>query len=59
MPNIQIERLKKDYHELGHYIAKVEKRGNHSLAHKLRKKQLMVQGVIDDYQDSNILRKVI
>lgn len=35
----QLERLRKDSRELGHYIHKLQKRGNSNKAYRLAKKQ--------------------
>ena len=39
MSKNQIDRLKKDNKELGHYIAKLHKKGKTDLAYKMSKKQ--------------------
>lgn len=42
----QIERLKKDSRELGHYIHKLNKRGKAEAAYKLQKKQAFLDAAI-------------
>ena len=42
----QIERLKKDSRELGHYIHKLNKKGRKDAAFKLQKKQAFLDAAI-------------
>ena len=42
----QIERLKKDSRELGHYIHKLNKKGKAKSAYKLQKKQAFLDAAI-------------
>lgn len=42
----QIERLKRDSRELGHYIHKLNKKGRHDRAIKLAKKQSFLDAAI-------------
>jgi hypothetical protein len=42
----QLERLKKDSQELGHYIHKLNKRGKADIAHKVAKRQLFLDTAI-------------
>lgn len=46
----QIERLKKDSRELGHYIHKLEKRGRVDIAHKLARKQSFLDAAIEQVE---------
>jgi len=46
----QLERLKRDSKELGHYIHKLEKRGNVNKAHALAKKQDFLRSAILDVE---------
>lgn len=50
MSKIQIDRLKKDKQELGHYIAKLNKKGNSDLAYKMSKKQDFLNQTIAESQ---------
>jgi hypothetical protein len=43
----QIERLKKDSRELGHYIHKLNKKGRNEAAYKLAKKQAFLEAAIN------------
>lgn len=47
MMSCQIERLKKDSRELGHYIKKLNKKGKTSAAYKLQKKLSFLDAAID------------
>tara|TARA_S200002703_G_scaffold46390_1_gene40240 strand:- start:2587 stop:2757 length:171 start_codon:yes stop_codon:yes gene_type:complete len=42
----QLERLKKDSRELGHYIHKLQKRGKADIAYKVMKRQSFLDGAI-------------
>lgn len=42
----QIERLKNDSRELGHYIHKLNKKGKKEAAYKLQKKQAFLDAAI-------------
>jgi len=42
----QIERLKKDSRELGHYIHKLNKKGKTEAAYKMQKKQAFLEAAI-------------
>jgi len=42
----QIERLKKDSRELGHYIHKLNKKGKGDAAHRMIKKQAFLDAAI-------------
>lgn len=42
----QIERLKKDSRELGHYIHKLNKKGKAQAAHRMIKKQAFLDAAI-------------
>jgi|TARA_R110000772_G_scaffold11781_2_gene36614 hypothetical protein len=43
----QIERLKKDSRELGHYIHKLNKKGKEEAAYKMIKKQAFLDAAIN------------
>jgi len=47
MTENQIERLKKDSRELGHYIHKLNKKGKERTAHKFAQKQVYLDAAID------------
>lgn len=47
----QIERLKKDSRELGHYIHKLNKRGKTEAAYKMAKKQSYLNNAIDQVEN--------
>jgi hypothetical protein len=49
MTRIQLERLKKDSQELGHFISKQKKKGNEDRAYKLAKKQQFLDNTIAEY----------
>jgi hypothetical protein len=42
----QIERLRKDHRELGHYIHKLNKKGRHDTAYKMQRKQAFLEAAI-------------
>lgn len=44
-PN-QVERLKKDSRELGHYIHKLQKKGKADIAYKIAKRQSFLESAI-------------
>ena len=46
----QIERLKKDSRELGHYIRKLEKRGKKEIAYKIAKRQSFLDCAISQVE---------
>lgn len=48
-PN-QIERLKRDSRELGHYIHKLNKKGKTDIAYKLAKKQSFLDAAISQVE---------
>lgn len=52
MQGSQIERLKKDSKELKHYIKKVEKKGNETLAYKLQRKYNYLTSRIIDIEEA-------
>ena len=39
----QLERLRKDSRELGHYIHKLNKKGRHDTAYKMQRKQAFLE----------------
>jgi len=51
----QLERLRKDSRELGHYIHKLQKRGNSNKAYQLSKKQLFFENAMLEV-DSRVRR---
>jgi len=46
----QIERLKKDSRELGHYIHKLNKRGKTEIAYKVAKRQSFLDAAISQVE---------
>ena len=46
----QIERLRKDSRELGHYIHKLQKRGKLDTAYKMAKKQAFLESAISQVE---------
>jgi hypothetical protein len=46
MDSNQIERLKKDSRNLGHYIHKLNKKGKQETAYRLAKKQAFLEAAI-------------
>lgn len=48
----QIERLRKDSAELGHYVHKLNKKGKKELAHKVEKKRKYLDDFISDLQST-------
>jgi len=46
MGETQIERLKKDSRDLGHYISKLNKKGRTEAAYKIAKKQAFLDAAI-------------
>jgi hypothetical protein len=46
----QIERLKKDSRELGHYIHKLQKRGKADIAYKVAKRQSFLNAAISQVE---------
>lgn len=53
----QLERLRKDSAELGHYVHKLNKKGKKSLAHKVEKKRAYLDEYISELQDSQSVNK--
>lgn len=52
MQGSQIERLKKDSNKLKHYIKKLEKKGNDTLAYKLQRKYNYLASRIVDIEET-------
>jgi len=48
----QIARLRKDSQELGHYIHKLNKKGNADKAYKIAKRQSFLNQVIESFETS-------
>lgn len=48
MSEKQLERLKRDSHELDHYIQRLKKKGRDDLVYKLSKKQAFLNQTIVD-----------
>lgn len=48
----QLERLRKDSAELGHYVHKLNKKGKKELAHKVEKKREYLDNYISELQDT-------
>lgn len=46
----QLERLKKDSRELGHYIHKLQKKGRLDTAYKIAKKQSFLDAAIEQVE---------
>ncbi len=46
----QLERLRKDSAELGHYVHKLNKKGKNELAHKVEKKRRYLDDYISELQ---------
>lgn len=46
----QIERLRRDSRELGHYIHKLHKRGKIEIAHKIAKRQSFLDAAIEQVE---------
>ena len=46
----QLERLRKDSRELGHYIHKLEQKGKKDVAHRIAKKQSFLESMIADVE---------
>ena len=46
----QIERLRKDSRELGHYIHKLQKRGKTDIAYKMAKTQTFLETAISQVE---------
>jgi len=46
----QLEQLKKDSRELGHYIHKLNKRGKTEIAHKIAKRQSFLDAAISQVE---------
>lgn len=55
MTPAQLELLKKDSRELGHYIRRIEKVGNPKLAYKLQKKQDYLSSCIEDIEEEMLV----
>ena len=47
----QLERLRKDERELGHYLARLKKEGKNQLAHRIKKKHEYLSSRIEDLQE--------
>jgi hypothetical protein len=47
----QLERLRKDSAELGHYVHKLNKKGRQDLAHKVEKKRQFLDNYILELQE--------
>jgi len=50
----QLERLKRDEREMGHYLARLKKEGKEQLAYRIQKKQDYLQARIDDLEEEYI-----
>ena len=50
MSTNQIERLRKDSRELGHYIKKLEKKGKYDKIHIMKTKQQWIDDDIDELE---------
>jgi hypothetical protein len=48
----QLERLRKDSAELGHYVHKLNRKGKNELAHKVEKKRQFLDDYILEIQNS-------
>lgn len=48
----QLERLRKDSAELGHYVHKLNKKGKNELAYKVEKKREYLDNFISELQDT-------
>jgi phage shock protein A len=46
----QLERLRKDSAELGHYVHKLNRKGKNELAHKVEKKRRYLDDYISELQ---------
>jgi hypothetical protein len=46
----QVERLKKDSRELGHYIHKLHKKGKQDIAHKIARRQSFLDDAISQVE---------
>ena len=46
----QLERLRKDSRELGHYIHKLQKRGKSEIAYKIAKRQSFLDAAISQVE---------
>ena len=55
MTSNQLERLKRDERELGHYLARLRKEGKTMLAHKIQKKHEYLHSRITDIQEEYFL----
>jgi hypothetical protein len=49
-----IERLKRDSKEIKHYMKKIEKTGNLTLAYKLRQKYEYLSSYIEEIQEEEL-----
>lgn len=55
MTSNQLERLKRDERELGHYLARLRKEGKIMLAHNIQKKKEYLQSRIIDIEEEYFL----
>jgi uncharacterized membrane protein (DUF106 family) len=51
MPRSQVERLKRDYHELSHYIKRLKKEGDQTKVYKMIKKREFIDRQISDLEE--------
>lgn len=56
MNSNQLERLRKDSRELGHYLAKLKKLGKTKLAHKMQKRQDYMESRICELEEEYLLQ---
>lgn len=47
----QLERLRRDSRELGHYIHKLQKKGKSDLAYKIAKRQSFLDAAINGFEN--------
>lgn len=55
MTSNQLERLKRDERELGHYLARLRKEGKVMLAHNIQKKKEYLNSKISDIEEEYFL----
>jgi hypothetical protein len=55
MSTNQIERLRKDSRELGHYIKRLEKKSKYDKIHIMRTKQQLIDDSIDELEFKYLL----
>ena len=53
-----IERLKRDSKEIKHYMKRLEKEGNTTLAYKLKRKHEYINSFIDEIEEEKGLTKM-